>query len=56
LRDFLRLSQDPQNLEMPLKDLPLKPVFKVPVTASIFDIFMNMKKLGYHFGVVLDEH
>ncbi len=56
LRDFLKLSQDKTNLTKKLLELPLKPVFKVPVTASIFDIFMKMKKLWHHFAVVLDEH
>jgi putative hemolysin len=52
----LKYSQDESNLTKKLKDLSLKPVFKVPITANIFDIFMKMKKTGNHFAVVLDEY
>jgi CBS domain containing-hemolysin-like protein len=43
-------------LDKKLKELGLKPVFKVPITASIFDVFMKMKRTGKHFAVVLDEY
>lgn len=56
LRDFLKYSQDKENLNKTLKELWLKSVFKVPITANIFDIFMKMKRTGNHFAVVLDEY
>ena len=27
----------------------------MPITANIFDVFMDMKKYGWHFAVVIDE-
>jgi len=56
LRDFLKYWQNENNLDKKLKELGLKPVFKVPITASIFDVFMKMKRTGKHFAVVLDEY
>ncbi len=56
LRDILKYSQNVDNLEKTLWELKLKPVFRVPVTANIFDIFMKMKKTWHHFAVVLDEY
>lgn len=55
LRDILKFSQDQANYKKTLKSFHLKPVAKVPITASIFDVFLDMKKHGRHFAVVIDE-
>ena len=55
LRDVLELTQKPENLKRTLKSFNLKTIAKVPITASIFDVFMNMKKHGRHFAIVIDE-
>ncbi len=39
-----------------LYELDLKPVFKIPITANLLDIFLKMKKSGFHFAIVLDEY
>lgn len=39
-----------------LYELELKPVFKIPITANLLDIFLKMKKSGFHFAIVLDEY
>jgi len=44
LRDILELTQKTENLERTLKSFNLKNIAKVPITASIFDVFMDMKK------------
>ncbi len=56
LRDVLLLGQDPENLTKTLKTFSLRAVEKVPITASIFDVFLDMKKHGQHFAVVIDEY
>jgi putative hemolysin len=56
LRDALSLSQKSENLAKTLKSFNLHQVAKVPITASIFDVFMDMKKHGWHFAVVIDEY
>lgn len=56
LREILKLSQDPKNLTRKLKWFPLRPCPKIPITASIFDVFLDMKKHGRHFAVVIDEY
>ncbi len=56
IRDALQWSQNEDNLNKKLKELPLKWVFRVPVTANIFDVFMQMKKKWKHFAVVIDEY
>ena len=56
LRDALSLSQDSQNLPKKLTTFNLRAVAKVPITASIFDVFLDMKKHGWHFAVVIDEY
>ncbi len=56
IRDALLWSQKKENLNKKLKDLPLKWVFRVPVTANIFDVFMQMKRSWKHFAVVIDEY
>jgi len=55
LRDILELTQKPENLKRTLKSFNLKNIAKVPITASIFDVFMDMKKHWRHFAVVIDE-
>lgn len=56
LRDVLLLNQNPTNLSKSLKEFSLRAVEKVPITASIFDVFLDMKKHGQHFAVVIDEY
>ena len=34
----------------------MRSVAKVPITASIFSVFLDMKKHGWHFAVVIDEY
>ncbi len=55
LRDVLTLTQDETNLQKTLKSFRLKNIAKVPITASIFDVFLDMKKHGWHFAIVIDE-
>lgn len=55
LRDVLTLSQVQENLAKPLKSFGLNDFAKVPITASIFDVFLDMKKHGRHFAIVIDE-
>ena len=56
LRDILKLSQKKENLEKKLKHFALRPIVKIPITAIIFDVFLDMKKHGRHFAVVIDEY
>ncbi len=56
LRDVLHLSQNEKNLTRTLKSFNLKNIAKVPITASIFDVFLDMKKHWRHFAVVIDEY
>ena len=55
LRDVLTLTQNESNLQKSLKSFRLKNIAKVPITASIFDVFLDMKKHGWHFAIVIDE-
>lgn len=55
LRDMLtRLNEYDENTN--ITDLPIKEISKVPITASIFDIFITMKKDGQHMAIVVDEY
>ncbi len=56
MREVFSLMQDPKNAERKMKSFNLKQVTKVPITASIFNVFLNMKKHGQHFAVVIDEY
>lgn len=56
LREALRLYVDTSNHNKKLAIFPVHEVKKVPITASIFDIFLDMKKNGWHFAVVIDEY
>ena len=56
LRDILRLAYDEENKTKPLYSFSLNEVAKVPITASIFDMFMQMKKFGWHMAIVVDEY
>jgi CBS domain containing-hemolysin-like protein len=56
LRDLLTISYDESNMERSLSVFPIKEIAKVPVTASIFDMFIQMKKHGRHLAIVVDEY
>ncbi len=56
LRDVLTLTQNEENLPKTLKSFNLRDIAKVPITASIFDVFLDMKKHWRHFAVVIDEY
>lgn len=56
LKDLLKFAQTTTNLQKPLKDFRLRKIFKIPITANIFDVFLKMKKLGQHFALVVDEY
>lgn len=49
-----RLNEYDENTN--ITDLPIKEISKVPITASIFDIFITMKKDGQHMAIVVDEY
>ena len=56
IREALKLYTDVTNHKKRLKDFHFRTIKKVPVTASIFEIFLDMKKNGWHFAVVIDEY
>ena len=56
LRDLLDMTQDGQNFTKTLKQFPLKSIAKVPITASIFHMFTEMKMHGWHMAIVVDEY
>lgn len=56
IREALRLSSQPENMNKPLKEFGLNIVAKVPITASVFDVFTDMKIHWRHFAVVIDEY
>lgn len=56
IREALRLYTRKENHDKPLSAFPFHQIKKVPITASIFDVFMDMKKNWWHFAVVIDEY
>lgn len=56
IRELLNTYYNWKDSEIVLSKIHLRPVFKVPVTANIFDVFLKMKRSGHHFAVVVDEH
>ena len=56
MRETLRLYANNKNHDKKLKDFKLRNVAKVPITASIFEVFLDMKKYGRHLAVVIDEY
>ena len=56
LREALRLYIDVDNHHKKLKSFHFHTIKKVPITASVFDVFLDMKKNGWHFAVVIDEY
>lgn len=56
LRELLKLYKDEKNHLQSLKSFWYKQINKVPVTANIYDLFLDMKKYGRHFAVVIDEY
>jgi putative hemolysin len=56
IREALKLYTDTNNHEKILKEFDFHSIKKVPITASIFEIFLDMKKNGWHFAAVIDEY
>lgn len=57
IRDALRLTNsDPDYYQKKLSEITLRPVFRIPITANIFEVFLKMKKSWHHFAIVLDEY
>ena len=56
IRDLLQIASDSNNTLKKIKDFQISTIAKVPVTASIFDMFMEMKKHGWHMAIVIDEY
>ncbi|MCF7834930.1 hemolysin family protein [Candidatus Gracilibacteria bacterium] len=55
IKDLLKFLHNKENTSKKIKDFIIRDVYKVPVTANIFDIFLKMKKGGQHFAIVIDE-
>lgn len=55
IKDLLKFLHNKENTSKKIKDFIIRDVYKVPVTANIFDIFLKMKKWGQHFAIVIDE-
>lgn len=55
IKDLLKFLQNKDNINKKIKDFTIRDIYKVPVTANIFDIFLKMKKWGQHFAIVIDE-
>lgn len=55
-RDLLKYSNNSDNLGRKISTFKLRPVFKIPVTANVFDVFLQMKKSWHHFAIVVDEY
>lgn len=55
LRDIFNLSLDKANLDKKLKDFKLRWVHKIPTTANLLDLFIDMKIKWFHFALVCDE-
>jgi len=47
---------DPKNQNKKLREFQLKSIAKVPITASIFQMFTEMKVHGWHIAIVVDEY
>lgn len=56
LRDLVGMMHDNNNHSKLLRELPLKNIAKVPITASIFHMFTQMKEHGRHMAIVVDEY
>lgn len=56
LREALALYVDSDNHDRVLHSFNFHAIKKVPITANIFDVFLDMKKYGWHFAVVIDEY
>lgn len=55
IKDLLKFLQNKDNINKKIKDFTIRDIYKVPITANIFDIFLKMKKWGQHFAIVIDE-
>lgn len=55
IRDIINLINENKDLNAKLINLNLNKIFKIPVTASVFNVFLRMKKSWQHFSIVLDE-
>jgi putative hemolysin len=56
LRDLVWMMHDTNNHTKQLREFPLKSIAKVPITASIFHMFTQMKEHGRHMAIVVDEY
>lgn len=56
IRDALSWFRIADNHHKPLSEFPIKEAGKVPITANIFEMFVNMKKHGQHMAIVIDEY
>lgn len=56
LRDLLSMMHDSKNHTKRLQEFTLKTIAKVPITASIFHMFTEMKLHGRHMAIVVDEY
>jgi len=55
IKDLLKFLQNKDNINKKIKDFIIRDIYKVPITANIFDIFLKMKKWWQHFAIVIDE-
>lgn len=56
IRDLVGMMNDTNNHSKQLREFPLKSIAKVPITASIFQMFTEMKEHGRHMAIVVDEY
>lgn len=56
IRELLKLYKEKSNHLQSLRSFGFRQVNKVPITAKIYDVFLEMKKYGWHFAVVIDEY
>lgn len=56
IRDFLTFFQSSENLDKKIKDFPMRKIYKIPITAKIFNVFLDMKKQWQHFALIIDEY
>lgn len=56
LRDLLHIMHDQHSQNKKLREFEVKSIAKVPITASIFQMFTEMKVHGRHMAIVVDEY
>jgi len=55
IKDLLKFLQNKDNINKKINEFNIRDVYKVPITANIFNIFLKMKKWWQHFAIVIDE-